>query len=333
MDLDQKVALPLVSVIVPVYNAEACLEQCLDSIIKQSYKNLEIILVDDGSSDDSLAIMRRWKLKDLRIKIIVKSNGGASSARNAGIDIAKGDYLAFIDADDYVDIDYLQELVSAASLADMPICTWEDLYLPQEKIVKNIFPKSKLDKLNGSINSDFCDLNCHLRYPYLKLYKKSIILNEKIRFPEDFPDAEDQAFNFAYYDFVQTYAFVNKPLYCYIHRGNVSLSKVTTRRSYRANLKKLELEKIFFERNNVLMRERILTDSALMLLRKYVCLDNEKNDLRSFCERYEQLYPYMDLSVSGNTMHQSILLWLLRYDFLTVVYFYYCLVKHFSKYV
>ena len=327
MGEEQKVVLPLISVIVPVYNVESSLPKCLESIIEQTYRNLEIILVDDGSTDNSLAILRIFALKDKRIKVVSKDNGGASSARNVGISMANGEYLAFIDADDYVDVNYLQELVQAANKADIPVCAWQDLYLPQGKLVKNILSKEKLTQLKNNIKYDFYILNHHFRYPYLKLYKRSVILNNKLRFPEEFPDAEDQAFNFAYYDFVKSYAFVNKPLYSYVHWGRASLSKVTTRRSYRANLKKLELERQFLQRQAVLMRERILTDSALWILRKYVQIDNEKNDLDSFRERYEQLRPYMDLSVTGNNFRQSVLLLLLKYDLLAVVYFYYCLLK------
>ena len=91
-----------ITIIVPVYNVEKYLRRCLDSIIKQSYKNLEIILVDDGSTDNSLAICNEYKAKDNRIIIIHKENGGLSSARNAGLDIATGEYIGFVDSDDEI---------------------------------------------------------------------------------------------------------------------------------------------------------------------------------------------------------------------------------------
>ena len=92
-----------ISVIIPVYNVERYLAQCVDSVISQSYKNLEIILVDDGSSDNSPQICDDFAKQDSRIKVVHKVNGGLSSARNAGIEIAGGDYLLFLDSDDYWD--------------------------------------------------------------------------------------------------------------------------------------------------------------------------------------------------------------------------------------
>ena len=102
----------LISVIVPVYNTEKYLGRCVDSIINQTYTNLEIILVDDGSPDNSPAICDEYAKKDQRIKVIHKENGGLSSARNAGLDIAKGDFISFIDSDDWVEKDLFEVLVS-----------------------------------------------------------------------------------------------------------------------------------------------------------------------------------------------------------------------------
>ena len=92
----------LISVIVPVYNVEKFLVKCVDSILAQTYTNLEIIIVDDGSPDNCPAICDELAKKDSRIKVIHKENGGASSARNAGLDIAKGEYIGFVDGDDYI---------------------------------------------------------------------------------------------------------------------------------------------------------------------------------------------------------------------------------------
>ena len=100
----------LISVIVPVYNVEKYLNKCIDSIINQTYKNLEIILVDDGSQDSSGKICDEYTKKDNRIKVIHKENGGVSSARNIGLNNATGEWIAFIDADDWVDEEYLQTL-------------------------------------------------------------------------------------------------------------------------------------------------------------------------------------------------------------------------------
>ena len=100
----------LISVIVPVYKVEPYLNKCIESIVNQTYKNLEIILVDDGSPDNCPAICDSWAEKDSRIKVIHKENGGLSDARNAGMVHATGEYIAFVDSDDYIDPEMYQSL-------------------------------------------------------------------------------------------------------------------------------------------------------------------------------------------------------------------------------
>lgn len=102
---------PKVSVIVPVYNVEKYLKQCLDSIVNQTYKNLEIIIVNDGTKDNSMKIVEEY-LQDKRIKVINKENGGLSSARNRGIEEATGEYISFVDSDDYIDLNLYNTIVS-----------------------------------------------------------------------------------------------------------------------------------------------------------------------------------------------------------------------------
>ncbi len=98
---------PTISVIVPVYNAESTLQRCVDSILAQTFEDFELILINDGSKDQSGDICDEYAAKDSRVKVIHKPNGGVSSARNAGLRIAHGEYIAFIDSDDYIDNDYL----------------------------------------------------------------------------------------------------------------------------------------------------------------------------------------------------------------------------------
>lgn len=100
----------LISLVVPVYNVEKYLDKCLETITKQTYSKLEIILVDDGSTDLSGKKCDEWEKKDARIKVIHKENGGLSSARNAGIDVATGEYITFVDSDDFIDYKMIEEL-------------------------------------------------------------------------------------------------------------------------------------------------------------------------------------------------------------------------------
>lgn len=120
----------LISVIIPIYNVEKYLNKCIDSVIAQTYKNIEIILVDDGATDQSGEICNQYAIKDQRIKVIHKENGGLSDARNAGIDVATGRYYSFIDADDYIEVDMLETLYYSITQnkADISICNIKRIY-------------------------------------------------------------------------------------------------------------------------------------------------------------------------------------------------------------
>ena len=113
----------LVSVIVPVYKVEKYLDKCIESIVGQTYKNLEIILVDDGSPDNCPAMCDSWAQKDSRIKVIHKPNGGVSSARNTALDAASGEYICFVDSDDVLELDTVKYMVDNISDADVTVRT------------------------------------------------------------------------------------------------------------------------------------------------------------------------------------------------------------------
>ena len=114
---------PLVSVIVPVYNVERFLDRCVHSLTNQTYRRLEIILVDDGSPDGSSELCDEWAKRDERVRVIHKLNGGLSDARNAGLDTMHGDFVAFVDSDDYVEPDYVERLYAGIGDADMSVCS------------------------------------------------------------------------------------------------------------------------------------------------------------------------------------------------------------------
>lgn len=121
---------PKISIIVPIYNVEVYLRKCLDSIVNQTYKNLEIILVDDGSPDNCGVICDEYAANDERIKVIHKQNGGVSSARNAGLEIATGEYIGWVDSDDWIELDMFEYLVKNAQTykADITVCSRIEQY-------------------------------------------------------------------------------------------------------------------------------------------------------------------------------------------------------------
>lgn len=122
--------MPAISVIVPVYKVEKFIDRCVESIVNQTLKDIEIILVDDGSPDQSGMMCDGWAEKDERVVVIHKKNGGLSDARNYGLDVATGDYVTFIDSDDWIDLDMLEVLLDAARKyqADIAECSWRYIY-------------------------------------------------------------------------------------------------------------------------------------------------------------------------------------------------------------
>ena len=111
----------LISIVLPIYNVENYIEKCMESVLNQTYKNIEIILVDDGSPDNCPIICDQYVKEDNRVKVVHKENGGLSDARNAGIKVANGDYITFIDSDDYVDKDYVEFLYNTIEETDADI--------------------------------------------------------------------------------------------------------------------------------------------------------------------------------------------------------------------
>lgn len=190
----------MVSIIVPVYNVESYLDLCLESISKQSYQDWECILIDDGSKDNSPAICDDWAKKDTRFLVIHKNNEGVSVARNTGLLHAQGEFVCFVDSDDWVGADYIQDMIEAQNLsgADYIVTGFTSISFPkmQEDIVK-----PKMDRYiipDSSCCSVFLE-NIGLVYgPTGKLYKSNIVLENSIRFPQDMSLGEDMIFNFSY---------------------------------------------------------------------------------------------------------------------------------------
>lgn len=168
----------LISIIIPVYNVEKYLEQCIESMLNQTYRNLEIILVDDGSTDSSASIMRRYAEMDPRIINIFKENFGAPSARNRGIDIATGKYMMFFDSDDELYEDAIQNMVNNIQDADMIMGNWNNIDLDSNII-------GLLDVFNNQVYDDEKEVKklvTNAPFPGNKLYKSDIIKNNKIYF-------------------------------------------------------------------------------------------------------------------------------------------------------
>ena len=202
----------LVSVIVPIYNVEKYLHQCVDSIIGQTYTNIEIILVDDGSPDSCPAICEAYKTIDTRIKVIHKVNGGLSDARNAGTQIAQGDYVTYVDSDDWIDKNYVEVLLNLAIQhnGEMSICALRrtksrEETAPVQESKETVF--SKREALKKMLYQDEFDTSA-----WGKLTKTEIA--KRHPFPKGML-FEDLATTYKYILECENVAYINKRLYYY----------------------------------------------------------------------------------------------------------------------
>ncbi|MCQ4022209.1 MULTISPECIES: glycosyltransferase [unclassified Ruminococcus] len=212
--------MPEVSVIVPVYNVDMYLKRCIDSIINQIFTNIEIILVNDGSLDNSPQICDDYARLDSRIKVIHKKNGGLSDARNAGIAVSTGKYLAFIDSDDYVDPSYIAVLYYAAKRnnCDMSYCNYA-IYKQDKGTHKSINVRKPLPGVtNGKRMARLTMRDFRSRaYVWNKLYKRELFFNEdQIRYPKMY--FEDTATTVRLMYHADSVVVVDKCLYYYTKR-------------------------------------------------------------------------------------------------------------------
>ena len=203
---------PLISVIVPVYNVEKFLNQCVDSILAQTYKNFELILVDDGSKDKSGDICDDYAEKDPRIRVFHKENGGVSSARNCGLDNARGEYVCFVDSDDWVHNTYIEDMVKP-EMYDLVIQGFKDGNITKKYSIEYI--TNQIEILDAFIYHLLKqDGPSHIIYS--KLYKSSIIEINKLRFDENIWLGEDLLFNLQFISYSKNVYFTNT--YSYVHR-------------------------------------------------------------------------------------------------------------------
>ena len=196
----------MISVIVPVYNVEKYIRQCLDSIVGQTYQDLEIILVDDGSPDSSGAICDEYAEKDSRIKVIHKQNEGQSIARNVGMQTATGDFIGFVDSDDSIDLEMFEKLFSAIDGVDIAICGHNVVY--DAKIETNSKGKEKTLNESELWQEVFGNLNNAV---WNKLFRRELLTN--IQFDSNFAHGEDLIFNILYLQKVKAGRLIDEPLY------------------------------------------------------------------------------------------------------------------------
>jgi glycosyltransferase involved in cell wall biosynthesis len=220
------------TIIIPVYNVESNLSECLDSLLAQTYTDYELILVNDGSTDASLQICKHYAAKDRRIKVIDQSNKGPAAARNTGLESAKGDYVGFVDADDFVENRMYQDMVTIAEQlkADVVMCNFK-VYSSKNnyELIKNDLPYGEL--MNSS------QIKKYLLQPYYgghkgiipslcnKLYRRSFLNTHNLKIDETRVRAEDYWFNFYALGLAKSVYAIDKSYYHYYNnKGSVMKS-------------------------------------------------------------------------------------------------------------
>lgn len=280
---------PLVSVIIPIYNTAKYLKRCVDSVIQQNYKNLQIILVDDGSQDASPQICDYYKSKDSRVVVIHKENGGSSSARNEGIKIADGEFLVFVDSDDYVHRECIYRMITIQQLTSAEIvqCNMRVVF-GNENEKKHYSLKKHYVCLSG--RKAILDYRYKVS-PCAKLYHKSLF--ENIKFPEGFI-YEDEATYYRVAYLSRCICLMDEDLYCYFQSNN-SITRNDKRKLCMDFIKVCEDRIQFFnERNELELEEKSYVRYGLTLILKHsTCITKRIEDQSVQCiyEHFEKIYP------------------------------------------
>lgn len=330
----------LVSIIVPVYKTELTLKKCLDSIIGQTLKNIEIILVNDGSPDNAGIICNNYAKLDSRIKVIHKENGGLSSARNAGIEIANGEYIGFVDSDDFIDLTMYEKLLEEAKKenADCCYCNYYNVFDNQKSIAiavneKKVFTNEQcIDFLMDLISSDisYKDDTKYGATVWKAIFKRSIIIEHNIRFySERKYISEDGLFDIDFMLNVKKICYIPECLYYYIYNPD-SLTTTYINDKFLKNkaLYLLQYEKLkTLNRKDILIQlGRSLIVSSRVSIIQEVIVSKEKKSIRkrkikdickdSLLQKVIREYPWKKL-----TFKKRIFTFLVKHKMVSLIIF------------
>lgn len=214
------------SVIVPVYNAGPYLDACVNSLLTQDFRDLELILVDDGSRDDSLARCRRWAEQDTRVRVLHQENRGQAAARNAGLDAAKGEWISFVDADDTLGQGCYTHAFAAAAGRQADVISFGFTYVNADgtprgtATVPNFYAPDK-----AAFRPYFPAYRVNCFSSPCKLYRKALLDAHGIRFPADLRAGEDTFFNFDVFTWARGIVHVQTPYYFYWQHANASVTR------------------------------------------------------------------------------------------------------------
>lgn len=307
----------LVSIIVPVYKVEQYLERCVKSILNQTYKNIEVILVDDGSPDNCGKICDMFAKQDNRIIVIHKSNGGLSDARNKGIEIAKGKYIGFVDSDDYIEEDMFENLYNLCieRNADISMVSYREI---QNGV--NINENSnysyqiiEYDKINAI--KELLKDNKIKNYAWNKLYKKELF--NEIRYPIK-RAYEDVGTTYKLFYLANKIVWYDTPKYNYVRRINSIVSKNTY-----SNLKDfidLSYERYNFLKKDIFFKE-LKNENDFSFVKSMIMLyvNYQIDDIDELDKEFEKLYPLFNNIIQEN--YNNIILEMSKQELIATIYY------------
>lgn len=294
----------LISIIVPVYKTENYLTQCLESLINQSYKTIEIICVDDCTPDDSITIVNDYIKRDNRVRLVHQpTNMGLAEARNRGMNAAKGEYIAFVDSDDWVTKDYIEVLYELAKNndADISVCSYarsliwsEDIYIQDSEVISNYSGRDAARKMFSSndYQTDVC-----MTVAWNKLFKREVI--EDIKFPKG-KLYEDQPFALMAYYNSNKVVVTNKKLYFY--RRNHS--SITTQKFNIRVLDELDLyddmKRFLSGQNDKYLYDVVVARKVPLAISRYVaaCYSNDKEaSIKAYKHVKKEIINYLNSKI------------------------------------
>ncbi len=291
-------ATPLISVIIAIYNPGKYLSPCLDSIINQTYKNLEIILVDDGSTDNSLEVCKEYAEKDSRIIVHHKENSGVSATRNKGIDLAHGDYYSFIDSDDILEADTYEYLINIINEHQVDAVNYEHYITYNDRETVHKLPDNRYGLFDrvGAV----AQLTNGVLFAWNKLFSKKII--EGVRFHEKVCRGEDSLFAIQAFDKAEKVWFDSRPLYHYV-QSEESAVRGRFRPSQLTGIHLIDIYDSFFTERfpeNPELYNNIMSFMLNLMTLLYVDMSMDEGDykkeMKTVVEKFKGIYPKVDLN-------------------------------------
>lgn len=274
-----------ISVIIPVFNAEVYLKRCLDSVINQTYRNLEIILINDGSTDSSDKICDEYKQKDNRIIVIHQENKGQSAARNKGLDISTGDFVGFVDADDFIDEKMYEKLMYSLKDRDLAIC---DYQLIKSNLSYKLDSSESISTVLFTYNQIWEEILIRLNNAvWNKLFKRKLI--NQLRFREDLHHGEDMMFNLEYLINCSSAVMVKQTLYYYCRNASSVTSSSFSEKKLSEVVSKDKILSFVINNNPLYINyAKLLCFKARMNVLRLMYSENKDSHYKDVIKKYKQ---------------------------------------------